>query len=222
MDEEPVKLVTQKDFADMAGVSPSNINRIKKRLGAAVVGRKINANHALAQTYIAERPLREERDRRSLDRLNKTKSNPAVNTRNYVYPDAPKELPKIVVPEKLANMTLKEITETYGSLAEFSIYVSTQDKLTTYLTKHYKFKDSRDKVVDKAFLAKIIFEMLELLFERLVNDVPGTLAQRVIAIVKRKTDDVQHKVQKEYEDANSRALRICKDNLIQQLQNAVA
>ncbi len=221
MSEITVKLVTQKDFAEMAGVSPSNINRIKKRLGAAVIGRKIDANHASAQSYIAERPIRDERDRRSLTRLNSPKVNPAVNPGNYAYPDAPEETPKVVVPEKLAGLTLQEIVETYGSLNEFSVYVSTQKNLTDYLTKSFKFKDSRDKVVDKSFQGKIIFEMLEVLFDRLVNDVPFSLAQRVVAIVKLNSDDALNEAQKEYSEANSRALRICKDNLIQQLQNAI-
>ena len=217
METVPVKIISKKDFAELAGVGGSAVTLAKKKLGAAVVGKKINLLHPNAQAYIKDKPLREARyGPRNSKKLSSVSS-------EDVRPDftslpVPKNIPKPVIPDELANLTLQEIVNRYGSLSEFHQFVSVQKNLSDYLNKNHKFEVSRKILIDKNSQGKILFEFLELLANRLLNDIPMTLSKRVIPIVKNSGDEAFYLVQKECHAQNSRALQICKDTLIRNLQ----
>ncbi len=106
----------------------------------------------------------------------------------------------------------------YGSLAEYNHFVLVQKNLSDYLNKNLKFETSRKVLIDKNSQGKVLFEFLELLATRLLNDIPLTLANRIIPIVKNSPDEALYLIRNECHAHNSRALQICKDALIRRLK----
>lgn len=215
-----MNLISKKDFAERAGATPGAISHIFKKDHPACVNNKINLNHPEAKIYLEQKAFRLERkkQRQIQNETPFSDSRPANLNTDFVAPDIPEEENKPVVPEVLANLTLEEIVMKYGGLPGFKMYVSTLKEFNSYQAKKLKYDEDRGELINKNYEAKILFEALELLFERLVNDIPHELTQRIISIVKRGDDDMALLVQNEYTAANSRALKICKSDLLERLE----
>ena len=210
MPELPLKLVKQKDFAALAGVIPQTITKIKKRLGEAVVGRKININHPLAQAYL------QERDVKSSDVLNSPGDKSGVQgERGLKNLAKPQNVPE--VPDEIANLTLLEIVKLYGGMPGFQQFLTAHTKLADYKNKQLKWELSRQELISKKQEAKVVFEALEQLFKRFVNELPISQAQKVIAIAHENRVDANYQIQTALREMNSNALSICKNRMIKRL-----
>jgi len=208
MEQSEVKLISQVAFSKLAGVTAGAITYQIKKLGDAAVGRKININHINAQAYIADKEA--QREIKALEK-------PAIRNGKIINPDVPSEPPQQVVPAELANLTLQEIVDLYGSLPQFRAYVSTQKEFDAYKNNNLKWRQNRGQLIDKKFLATVCLEALELLFSRFVDDLPLSLSSRVKAIAQRGDDDADYLITQEIVAVNSRALKICKDTIISRL-----
>lgn len=209
------KLIKQKEFAALAGVTPAAITQIKNRLGAALVGKKIDVNHPLAQAYLEERKAKQSKT-------------PAPG-----FPEIPREkiggmedgqivlsdslARKSEIPSDLAGLTLGEIVERFGSVPEFSSYVKAQTNLEDYQTKRAKRRELRGKLINKEHEARVVFGIVEALSRRLLTDIPQTLSRRVVAIAFQEPVEADYRVQEEIKAANSNALKICQNALLRRL-----
>ena len=224
MSSETKKLVTQKEFARLCGITPGGVNYAKKNLGGAVEGRRININHPLALAYREKHnpsgilpgipDFSKDEESSHGDEFSQDQQ---ANGKDRI-PEVPDSIPAPVVPEELADLTLSEIVERYGSLSEFRVYVSAQKDLSDYQMKHLKYQDRRNELIEKRFFANVIFEIVENLYKNLVEDVPMTVAQKTIAIARREPENALHLVQREYERANGKQLKICKETLAEKLK----
>jgi hypothetical protein len=205
-------LITKKEFSKLSGVNPSSVTHVFPRDHPACDGTKINVDHPEAKTYIAQKVFRDERKKLRNQSISQEGSS------DFAAPDIPLATSPIAVPDALAKLTLEEIVRDYGGLTGFKIYISTAKELDDYRNKRLKFEERRGDLVDKKYEAKLLFETIELLFDRLVNDIPIEITQRVIAIIKRGGDDADLLAQREYTSANSRALKICQGELLERLK----
>lgn len=207
-----VNLITKKDFSELAGVNPSAITQAFPKDHPACSGTKINPEHPDAKAYIAQKPFRDQK---------KELKNQSISSKNSTH-SIPSEGPIVAsppaIPDELAKLTLEEIVQQYGGLPGFKMYITTAKELDDYRNKRLKFEERRGDLVSKKYEAKLLFETIELLFERLVKDIPVEVTQRVIAIIKRGELDADLMAQKEYTNANSRALKICRDELLDRLK----
>jgi hypothetical protein len=195
----------------MVGVTPAVITKKFPEAHPAVLQRKIDLEHEDIKLYIEQRKTKLGVSELSL-RLDKP---PEIA--NSSVPAPPREVSKQELPEELAALTLAEIVEKYGHLTAFKAHVNALKELESYRAKQMKFAKDRGDLIDKELEGNLIFEILEGLFKRLVQDVPLTVTQRVISIVKKNDDDMEMLSQREYQAANSRALKVAKSEMIERL-----
>jgi len=96
--------------------------------------------------------------------------------------------------------------------------ISAHGKLEDFATKRIRNEHVRNKLIDKNHEAKTLFDVIELLFKRLVTDYPLAQAQRVVSIVQSGKKDASFQVQQEIRAANSMILKRCKNGLIKRLE----
>lgn len=131
--------------------------------------------------------------------------------------EMPEEVPKQEFPDELYALTLREIVDKFGHVAAFKAHVAALKDLESYRATQQKNEKDRGKLVDKEIEGNLIFEVLEGLFKRLVEDAPLAITRRVIAIVKKGDDDAELLVQREYQDSTSRALKVCQTEILERL-----
>ena len=218
MNELPQKLVKQKDFAVLAGVTPQVVNYNKKNLGGAVVGRKIDVNHPLAQSFIQANIINH------VDVLNAPGEKIGVGGENVrqsvgqLSIELKKSENQPVLPEQLESLTLKEIIKYYGSMPGFQAFLAAHDKLTGLKTKQIKQDAVRRVLIDKQYEGKLAFEAIELLFKRLTADVPDNLTLKVISLAEEKKQASALAIKREIITAISNVLRTCQNTLIKKLE----
>ena len=203
--------VPKKQFAEMAGVTAGAITRQFPESHPAVHLRKIDLDHSEVRAYLQKKDAKKNQPPKPPKKPTAPKSdeNTAV--------EMPLEVPKQEFPEELYAMTLKEIVDTYGHIASFSNHVKALKELESYRSKQQKNEKDRGELVDKKVEGNLIFEVLEGLFKRLVDDIPQTVTRRVIAIAKKGDDDAELLIQREYQDATSRALKVCQTEILERL-----
>ena len=215
MNELPQKLVKQKDFAVLAGVTPQVVNYNKKNLGGAVVGRKIDVNHPLAQSFIQANIIN------NVDVLNAPSEKIGVGGKNVsrsVSIELKKSEDQPVLPEEIESLTLREIIKFYGSMPGFQAFLAAHDKLTGLKTKQIKQDAVRRVLIDKQYEGKLAFEAIELLFKRLTADVPDNLALKVISLANEKKQAAAFAIKREIITAISNVLKACQNTLIKNLE----
>jgi len=219
MAEHVQKLIKQKDFADLAGVKPPAITQAKPRLGEAVVGRKIDVNHPLAQQYLEDR---EQRQAAQIARTPDIRISPRDNiqgagaVQNFVVSQVQGSRP--TVPEELAGLTIQEVVEMWGGVPAFTAYVKAQSALTDYMAKKTNSEHKRGELIDRGQQARASFEAIELLFKRFLTDHPRMLASKVVDLARQKKANVAFKVEQEIRAANTNILKICQNSIVNRLR----
>lgn len=203
--------IPKKALAKIAGVTPAAITRRFPETHPAVQLRKVDLDHPEVRAWLQERK----------ERLNKPKPVPkkshGVKSDKNQALEMPLEVPKQEFPEELYALTLQEIIDNYGHISAFKTHVAALKELESYRAKRQQNQANRGKLIDKELEGNMIFEVLESLFKRLAEDVPQNVTKRVIAIVKKDDDDAEMLVQREYQAANSRALKICQNEIMERL-----
>ncbi|MCP4599575.1 MAG: hypothetical protein GY847_03380 [Proteobacteria bacterium] len=206
------ELLLKKELAELLEVSPGSITFKFPKGHPALVKGKIDTDHPEVQEYIQMRETK-------LKNL-KTKPNTAepVKTSNFVAPAVPENAPKPKLPEELANLTLQEIVDLYGHLPSFKSYVSSLTALETLKQKNTRMRQDRGMLIDKKREGRALFEILEMLFKRLVDEIPKTGIRRIISVVKRADGDSELDATKIYQEMNGRALKTCKNDILSRLE----
>lgn len=203
--------ISKREFAKLVRVTPAVITKKFPESHPAVSLRKIDLDHEDIKLYIEQRKTKLGVPELSL-RLDKS-----PEKENSLAPAMLLDVPKQELPEELTAMTLGEIVEKFGHLIAFKMHVGALKELEVYRAIQMKYAKARGNLVDKESEGNLIFEILEGLFKRLVEDVPRTVTQRVISIVKKNDDDMEMLSQREYQAANSRALKVAKSEMLERL-----
>ena len=213
---ESAKPITKKVFAAQLGVYPSAITAKFPKGHPALVGNKIDPSHEAVQEYIREREIRQQQPPVSPNRAQ------PIQQPTFIAPAIPEDVPKPQLPEELASLTLEEIVNLYGHLPAFKSYVSGLKELENLKLKNTKHQHERGLLIAKAHEGKILLEILEMLFKRLVNEIPKIGIKRIISIVRRNEADSEIEAVKAYQEINSRALNICKNEILTRLETTEA
>ena len=219
MNSEEKHLITQKKFAELCGVKPQAITAIKKRLGEALEGRKINLKHPNAQEYLNRKKAQHEAKMTASQVVSQVTSKVSGISPPTAQKSGEKKFSSVAaLPKDLESLTLGEIVIRFGSLEKFKLFVKAQDDLTAYNIKKTKWEGSRKKLIDKRLHAMTCFEALEILSQSLLKDIPQNLSQRVVAIAQGESSEAAILVRKEMVSANSKALNFCRDTIIGKLE----
>ena len=205
--------ISKKELAEKAGVSAAAITRQFPEDHPAVLLRKVELGHPEVRAYLEKKAAK-------LDKflaIPKNENGPKPAKTKTV--DLPAEVPKQEFPEELYALTLQEIVDRYGHVSSFKVHVSALKELEAYRARQQKNERDRGELVEKATEGNLIFEVLESLFKRLAEDIPLTVTKRVIAIVKKGDDDAEMVAQRVYQEANSRALKISQNEIMDRLDD---
>jgi len=226
------KLMTKNAFAKLSGRSRQAISKATKKggpLAPAMSGKKINASHQAAKDYLKKSEIDKKNETPPAPKKKTAKKKAAkkkTTPPRQKGPDSKKSAGAAglyIDPEKILNgeidelqdLTLKEIATRYGGVPGFKGYIDALRGIADYQNKAIKAKQKRAELVDRVVVEAIAFGLLDLAFKRLVNEMPGSLSQQIIATVKsaKKKKNVAFKVEEIIRQAASRIIKDCKTEI---------
>ena len=156
------KPINRTQFARTAGVTRGAVTRaLDGRLGAALVGTKIDVNHSEAVAYLdkhaaltAARKARDEKAGVTIENESKV--------------------------EKYLDLSLREIIAFFGSDIEFIDWLKAAKILEDVKEKRIKNELSLDNLIPRDFVKSHILSLIETVNVRLLHDSPRTIAARVL------------------------------------------
>jgi len=208
----PSGYIGKKQFADQMGVYPSAISSKFPKGHPALKNNKIDLSHESVLEYIAEREIR-----RKQTPPNPNSAQPVPNP-GFIAPVIPEDIPKPQLPEELAELTLQEIINLYGHLPAFKSYVTSLKELESLRLKTTKSRHERGLLIEKTREGRVVLDILEMCFKKLVNEVPKDSVRRIISIVRKNDADTELQAVKALQEVNSRALNICKNEILTRLE----
>lgn len=169
-----MKLVKQKDFAELAKIVPGNVAylRTKDEFKGAFQGKKIDLEHSAVIKYIQRR-------------------NPAFNPLGK--PEKISSLPlaerglfdfEVENIEELQGLTLREIVKKYGGIAGFKEFVSSQKLLAEYERVELRLLKEKGELIERKLVSGVVFGYLKLLVSKLYNDLPRGLSEKITRFIK--------------------------------------
>jgi hypothetical protein len=146
---------------------------------ACLPGGRIDAAHPGAAAWCAKRGI----DPRVLRELGPLPVTPATK---------PVRAPKTVssepvsepVADALLDLTLREITERFGSFQGFADYIDARKKIADTYARELKNADSRGLLISRAFVRTHVIGLIEATNRRLLSDTPKTLCRELYALAK--------------------------------------
>ena len=110
------------------------------------------------------------------------------------------------------DMTLREITERFGTDIQFKNLLDARHRIEDIKTKEFKNKIQAGEYIPRDMVERYVFPFIDNAFRRLVEDLPGTLTRQVKAKVLAETEDED--VTDFIRDSISKTLKGLKDNAI--------
>ena len=180
-----MNLLTKAAFAKKVGVVATTISAQTapgKKLAAAMVGTKIDADHPNAVHY-ARTPRKKPRHNAHTPGI----ANPIVGE-DYtsVAPELPPDIDESRIPEDLSELyekPLREIIDIYGSIPALLDWLKAGKLLEEIKTKQLKNAKDMGELVPREFFEKNILNYIVTANARLLNDSPRTIALSVQALV---------------------------------------
>lgn len=230
------RLVSKADFARLTGKSRSGITKLcKGKLSPALDGDRIDLSHEAAASYIAEHrttsaPAPEvPRQRRPSSPRAAAKAKPAP--RKSPKP-RPKRAPKPVdesrdaasypepdefgFAEELADLTLRQIADKLGTVPAYKDHLEAHLKREHAVQKRLANEQTMGNLVERERVATHVFGVINGAFERLLRDVPRSLASRVHALVV--AGGSIEELEKLIRDGNSSVLEATKATVLRNLR----
>lgn len=188
------RLYTRADFARLAGVSGAAVTKAcKGQLAPASVAKRIDVDHPAAVAYLeghgvsppvaiharpepfaAESPLRDRGDLRD--------ARPSRGA-----PDQPLDASSEPDIESLADLTLRELIERYGTETQFKDWLDALKKIEDIREKRLKNEETEGRLIERELVKTHVFGAIEASNRRLLGDAPKTIARRVYAQAKSGT-----------------------------------
>lgn len=190
------RLETRSNLARLVGVSPSAITQAcKSQLADACVGKRIDLDHAAVQAYLAGKgvtstppPIRKKNPppaptapRPDRARSPKAKGRPRANP-----PPAPAPAPAEddADPERFLDMSLRDLTEMFGTVVAFKDWLDARKKIADIREKDLKNEETDGTLIPRELVQSHLFGAIEAGNRRLLGDSPKTIARRVYAMAK--------------------------------------
>lgn len=187
MEQRPFKAAR---IAEMLGCSRQYLNRyVKEKCPDARTGTKIDINNESMQALFKSKgvdssmPLKMAPERTSSQAKSpvsqrETKSNKEKKSNNVLT-----EVPgRNDIPiSEYTNMTLSQIAMIHGTESEFKDWLAARKTQEEVVERSLKNKQRLGEVIDREFVEKNIFGLIEELMSRLLVDAPSNLVSRIYA-----------------------------------------
>ena len=196
------KLITKAEFARTAGVSGAAVTKaLKKELGAALQGKRIDITHPAAIAYLNrlndDKPKKApsppvQKKEKSLTGFNAKKA----NTKKAPPPAPPDESMLLEIPEDIrvfADMTLRELVLKFGTDVRFVDWLRATKVIEDINEKRLKNAVSKGELVARQLVQVGVIEPINTAMEKLLSDGAKTIARRSVAMIgaDRTVDDVE-------------------------------
>lgn len=202
----PQRLLTKAEFARLCGRSKAAITKaIRGSLQEALVGDRLDVDHAAARLYLAacgKKVPPAQRPTRSAKRVSSSPSAPTDSTESddSGSADPTERRPKGSLPpprlnrdrglEQLAelpryrDLTFRELTERWGTFRVFSDLLDALKTIEDIRKTHLHNEETEGSLISRDLVRTSIFGGIESAFKRLLTDAPRTIAGRVLAMGK--------------------------------------
>lgn len=164
------RLVTPTRFGKAGGVSHQAIAKSKTLAPARTKEGRVNVAHPVARAWLAERNAKPSDIDPTLADLDKTPID-AAQDRGGEEAETPLD----------PNMTLAEITDRWGTCAEFSDWLKARKLLAEALRIETLLAEDRGRLVERELVKTHVLAYLDTLNTRLLSDIPRTVARQVSA-----------------------------------------
>lgn len=195
------RLESRSEFARIAGVSPAAITKAcKGPLAPACIGKRIDLDHAAVRAYLAihgvalpdraptSAPLPSadpadhgvERGRQP----DPTTRAPRRRRRPTGRAVEPSDSPPPDDVETFVDLTLRELTDRFGTETNFKDWLDARKKIADIREKDLKNDETEGRLIERELVRTHIFGSIEASHRRLLGDMPKTIARRLYALVK--------------------------------------
>jgi hypothetical protein len=197
------RLVGKAEFGKLAGVSKPAISKaLRGELRAALVGDRIDANHAAARAYLGKRG-------KSLPPAAAPTSPPKRRPRAAAAPTDPAESTESAQPEptgrrrrrglpaprverveqlaeieEYAELTIRELVERWGTVRTYVDLLGALKTIEDIRKTQLHNEETEGSLISRDLVRTHLFGLVDAVFKRLLSDVPRTIAGRVLALAK--------------------------------------
>lgn len=205
------RLVSRAEFSRLAGVSDAMVSKLCRpggKLSPAGVGRRIDVDHDSAADYLrskgvdptkvepspAVEPEKPAASRRRADGGARQSKGAGERTGGRAGARRAAKSPEpVAVPdpgddpediERLADRTLRWITDNFGTKTAFKDYLEARKRIADIREKELKNAETEGRLISRDLVQTHVFGTIEALTRRLLGDEPKTLAQRVYSMAR--------------------------------------
>jgi hypothetical protein len=213
-------MFSRADLARLARVSRAAVTKLCKDgapLAAAVVGKKIDAEHPLVREWLAGKGITEVKRYAPGDAPATKRPPRAKKVAPEAEPDrrfAPVSTQAGDDIPNFEDLTVREVVIQHGSVDGFKRYVEVLVKIADFKHREMKIRQQRDELVDRDQVRNLVFPLVDVAYSRLVTDVPTALSSAIVARVEAGGDDVVREVDGMIQAANSKVLKSTKSELL--------
>lgn len=191
MTSHQTQLVSKSRFARLAGVTPQMVQKlIKKQLADAVVGPHIDANHKSALHYLEARGVE----------LGYKRKEQAATDRGPTHADG----------QEAKEATAAKIIQEQG-LDKYLKLLDANKKTEDIKGKQLLNEERQGRLISRAFMDQYIFGAMDTLHQRLLTDVPRTIARRMYALCR--SDAPEEAAERVVSELISAQLKAAKENM---------
>ena len=209
--------VTQSIFASMAGVNRASICvGIKKKSLVMNSAGKLDTDNPVNRRYLDKHQAKL-RDAHSFETFGEQV--PAAVVRQAVSV-TPKNLEsdKNGVAGEMLNLTLRELIQQHGNMANVERYAKLVKDLTVADEKEQRIQERRLEQIPKDFVQASVFGFLESLMNKLL-DMPERFADQAVAFVQSDVDSARGKIKNLLSDDITAAITDSKNQIINGIEN---
>ena len=206
--------VTQSVFATMAGVNRASICvGIKKKSLVMNSAGKLDTDNPVNRRYLDKHQAKL-RDAHSFETFGEQV--PAAAVRSVT----PKNLEsdKNGVAGEMLNLTLRELIQQHGNMANVERYAKLVKDLTVADEKEQRIQERRLEQIPKDFVQASVFGFLESLMNKLL-DMPERFAEQAVAFVQSDVDSARGKIKNLLSDDITAAITDSKNQIINGIEN---
>jgi len=226
------RLVSRSELARLAGVSPAAVSKAcKKGLAEAVVGKRVDLDSPLVTEYLRKKGV----DPTSLGHFaatgpsGKTSRSPSeddpaeeADSPGEPGPDdkpppapAPPASPESI--EAIADLTVREVVERFGTDASLVNYVNALKVIEQTRWQRIKNEREEGRLIPKEYVKTHVLAVIDGANRGLLIDAPKTLARRLYAAAK--ADVPVEEAEQIAKEINGSHIRAVKDKCVRALRD---
>lgn len=122
------------------------------------------------------------------------------------------------IPEKYANMTIKELVLLHGGPLGLKIYVEILDKIFSANKKDVEIQERRRVLIEKDFVVNHLFTYIDVFMSK-IFDYPESVIEKEIAEIKTDEDKARIEIPKMHRDNFSKIAKEIRKKIKEQLKN---